>query len=84
MSTKIIIEKLTGNKKFEVDEKLGASEFFKLVETVSDANISNEDELLLKLEASLQGSLVCKDDQENFIYKKLVQVIKEMKKSGKK
>jgi hypothetical protein len=39
----------------------------------------------MKLEESLQGNLVFKDDQENFHYKRLVQVIKEMKKSsGKK
>lgn len=80
----MIIEKLTGNKKFEVDEKLGPQEFMKLIETVSEGNSETENILISKLEESVQGNMVFKDDPENPIFKKLVQIIKEMKKSGKK
>jgi hypothetical protein len=75
---------LTGNKKFEVDEKLGLQEFMKLIESVCEGNYETENVLITKLEESTQGNMVFKDDPDNQIFKKLVQIIKEMKKTGKK
>ena len=75
---------MTGNKKFEVDEKLGLVELTKLVETVSEGASETENYLLTKLEESTQGNLVFKDDMENSIYKRLVACIKDLKKSAPK
>ena len=75
---------MTGNKKFEVDEKLGPQEFMKLIESVCEGSSETENILISKLEESTQGNMVFKDDPENHIFKKLVQIIKEMKKTGKK
>ena len=84
VGTKLIIEKLTGNKKFEVDEKLSLNDYFKLIESVTEGSRENEDIFLIKLEESIQGIYSFKDDQDNFIFKKLVQIIKEMKKNPPK
>jgi hypothetical protein len=71
---------LSGNKKFEVEEKLGISEFTKLIEKASDENREIESQFLEKLEKSQQGLTVFKDDLENTMYKKLIQTIKDLKK----
>ena len=84
LGTKMIIEKLTGNKKFEVDEKLGIVEYMKMIENVSEGNIEIENTLQSKLEESMLGSIVYKEHIENPVYKKLVQVIKDMKRAAKK
>ena len=80
----MIIEKLTGNKKFEVDEKLGIAEFTKMIESASEGNTDTENVLMSKLEESILGNMVYKEDIDNPVYKKLVQVIKDMKKATKK
>jgi len=80
VGTKQIIEKFTGNKKFEVDEKLGLPEFTKLIENIADSNVETEKILLDKFEKAVQGNYVFKDELENPLYKRTVQLIKEMKK----
>lgn len=83
VSTKQIVEKLSGIKKFDVDEKLGLPEFTKLLENTCEGDTQVVDLLLEHLEESLGGTTIFKDDLENPIYKRLVQVIKEMKKTKK-
>jgi hypothetical protein len=80
VGTKQIIEKLTGNKKFEVEEKLDQQGLIKFIENVSELNSETEKILISKLESSVQGNTVFKDDIENPVYKRIVQVIREMKK----
>ena len=80
LSTKLIIEKLSGNKKFEVDEKLGFVDFVKLLENVSENNFDSQKTLVEKMELSIQGNQIFKDDLENPLYKRMAQLIKEMKK----
>ena len=82
IGTKLMIEKLTGNKKFEVEEKLGLPELTKLVETIAENNPENEKILLEKLEKSTQGVFSFKDDLENPLYKRMVQCIKDLKKAN--
>jgi hypothetical protein len=84
VGTKQIIEKLSGNKKFEVEEKLGIVDLTRLVEKASDENREIESQLLEKMEKSVQGIPVFKDDMENPMYKKLIQTIKELKKPPSK
>ena len=85
VSTKQIVEKLSGNKKFEVDEKLSLEEFNKLLENTCEGNTTMIDLLINNLEISITtGNMIYKDDLDNPVYKKLVQVMQEMKKQGKK
>lgn len=84
VSTKQIIEKLSGDKKFSVDEKLSLEDFNKLIETVCEGNTDMIDKLTNNLEISVSGNVIYKEDLDNPVYKKLVQVIQEMKKQGKK
>ncbi len=84
LSTKTIIEKINGNKKFEVDEKLTQEDFFRFIDIVCEGIENVVDALLGNLELAVEGNVVYKDDQDNVVYKRLVQVIKEMKKTGKK
>jgi hypothetical protein len=84
VGTKQIIEKLSANKKFEIEEKLGVFEFTKLIEKASYEDREIETQYLEKLEKSIQGIAVFKDDQENPVYKKLLQTIREIKKPPSK
>ena len=75
---------MSGNKKFEIEEKLGLVEFTKLIEKTSDENREIEAEYLDKLEKSIQGFPSYKDDLENPMYKKLIQTIRDLKKPPSK
>ena len=72
---------MNGNKKFEVDEKLGLPEFTKLIETVCENNKEYQKNILKKMEEYVKGNLAYKDDQQII---KLIQIIKEMKKASSK
>lgn len=79
------MEKFSGNKRFDVDEKLGLNEFIKLIENSVENNKESEEEYLEKIELCQAGNSCFKDDPEYPFYKKMVQLIKEMKKPlGKK
>jgi hypothetical protein len=75
-----MIEKLSGNKKFEVDDKLGQAEFIKFIETVTENNSEVEKQLLEKFQLIMNGMIPFKDDMDNPLYKKIVSVLKENKK----
>ena len=79
ISSKYIIEILTGNKKFDVDEKFEKDGLIKMIESVSEPHSDEENELLTKLEESLQGNMVFKEDLENPLYLKIVQYFKDLK-----
>jgi hypothetical protein len=60
-------------------------DFIKLFENVCDGSFDTQKVLVEKLELSLQGNMVYKDDLKNPIFERLTQLIKEMKKPpGKK
>lgn len=85
IGTKQIIEKLSGNKKFDVDEKFTSSEFPRMLDVISDNNPEKLNELLDALDAATKGNPVYKEDLENPLYKKIFGIFKELKKSpGKK
>ena len=85
VSTKNMVEKLSGNKKFDVDEKLSLDDFNRLLDNVCEGNGTMIDLLVNNLEISLTtGNTIYKDDLDNPVYKRLIQVMQEMKKSGKK
>lgn len=84
ISTKLIIDKLAGNKKFEVDEKMAQEDFIKFVDIVCEGIETVIDALLGNFELALEGNMIYKDDQENVVFKRIVQIIKEMKKTGGK
>lgn len=67
-----------------MEEKLDLNALINLIETVTEQNKETEKIFLTKLEESTQGVFSFKEDMENPIYKRLVQVIKEIKKAGKK
>ena len=52
VSTKQIIEKLSGNKKFEIDEKLTLDDFSKLLDNVCEGNTTMIDLLINNFEIS--------------------------------
>ena len=79
ISSKMLIEKMTGNKKFDVDEKFEKDGLIKMIESISEPHSDEENELLAKLEESLQGNMVFKEDLENPIYLKIVQYFKDLK-----
>ena len=79
ISSKLLIEKMTGNKKFDVDEKFEKDGLIKMIESVSEPHSDEENELLSKLEESLQGNMVFKEDLENPLYLKIVQYFKDLK-----
>lgn len=83
ISTKLIVEKLSGNKKFEVDEKLSQEDFIKAVDLICEGVDSVVDSLLNNFEIALEGNTIYKDDQENIVYKRIVQVFKDLKKAKK-
>ena len=79
ISSKMLIEKMTGNKKFDVDEKFEKDGLIKMIESISEPHSDEENELLAKLEESLQGNMVFKEDLENPLYLKIVQYFKDLK-----
>lgn len=84
ISTKLIIEKLSGNKKFEVDEKLYQDDFVRVLDVISEGVEAVLDSLVSNMELALSGQPIYKDDLENVVYKRIIQVLKELKKGGNK
>ena len=82
-SSKSLIEKLTGNKKFEVDEKMDQTGVITFIESITEKHSDEENELLDKIEAAIQGNTVYKEDLENTLYLKIVNYFKELKKANK-
>jgi Ca2+-binding EF-hand superfamily protein len=83
ISTKTIIELLTGNKKFDVDEKFDKEGLIKFIESVVEIHSEEENTLLENLENALQGNPVFKEDLENPLYLKIVNYFKELKEANK-
>ena len=83
ISTKLIIELLTGNKKYDVDEKFDKDGLIKFIESTVEMHSDEENALLESLEAGLQGNMVYKEDLENPIYLKIVDYFKGLKEANK-
>ena len=83
ISTKLIIELLTGNKKYDVDEKFDKDGLIKFIETIVEMHSDEENSLLESLESALQGNTVFKDDLENPIYLKILDYFKGLKEANK-
>ena len=83
INTKTLIELLTGNKKFEVDEKFDKDGIIKFIESVAEIHSEDENTLLESLENALQGNPVFKEDLENPIYLKIVEYFKGLKEANK-
>ena len=83
ISTKLIMELLTGNKKYDVDEKFDKEGLIKFIESVVEMHSDEEKTLLDSLESALQGNIVFKDDLENPIYLKIVEYFKGLKEANK-
>ncbi len=83
ISTKFIIEMLTGNKKYDVDEKFDKEGLVKFIENVVEPHSDEEKFLLDSFESALQGNTVFKEDLENPVYSKITQYFKELKEANK-
>ena len=83
ISSKMLIEKMTGNKKFDVDEKFEKDGFFKMIESIVEPHSDEENDLLSKLEESMEGNMPFKEDLENPIYLKVVQYFRDLKEANK-
>ena len=83
ISTKLIIELLTGNKKYDVDEKFDKDGLIKFIESTVEMHSDEENALLDSLEAGIQGNMVYKEDLENPIYLKIVDYFKGLKEANK-
>ena len=83
ISTKLIIELLTGNKKYDVDEKFEKEGLIKFIESIVETHSDEENELFTSLESALEGNMVYKDDLENPIYLKTLNYFKELKEANK-
>ena len=83
ISTKLIMELLTGNKKYDVDEKFDKDGLIKFIETIVEMHSDEENALLESLESALQGNTVFKEDLENPIYLKIVDYFKGLKEANK-
>ena len=83
ISTKLIIELLTGNKKYDVDEKFDKEGLVKFIESTVEAHSDDENALFDALESALEGNMVYKEDLENPIYLKIISYFKELKESNK-
>lgn len=83
ISTKWIIEKLTGNKKFDVDERLEPNAIITLFESITEKYSEEEAEIFSKFEEALNGNQVFKEDLENPIYDKIVKYFAKLKKNNK-
>ena len=84
VTTKNIVEKLSGNKKFEVDDKYTFEDFYSIIEKICEGDTNLMDVLLNNFEKSTQGVIIYKDDLDNPVYKKIIQIIKENKQVQKK
>ena len=83
ISTKLIIELLTGNKKYDIDEKFDKEGLIKFIESTVECHSEEENALLDALDSALQGNTVFKEDLENPIYLKIVGYFKELKEANK-
>ena len=83
ISSKLIIELLTGNKKYDVDEKFDKDGLIKFIESTVEMHSEEENALLDSLEAGLQGNMVYKEDLENPIYLKIIDYFKGLKEANK-
>ena len=83
IGSKYIIEILTGNKKFDVDEKFDKDGLIKFIESTVETHSDDENKLLESLESALQGNQVFKEDLENPIYLKIVEYFKGLKEANK-
>jgi len=83
ISTKFIIELLTGNKKFDIDEKFDKDGLIKLIESVTEIHSEEENSLLGAIESGFQGTNLYKEDLENPLYLKVVNYFKELKEANK-
>ena len=83
ISTKLIIELLTGNKKYDVDEKFDKDGLIKFIESTVEMHSDEENALLESLEAGIQGNMVYKEDLENPIYLKIIDYFKGLKEANK-
>ena len=83
INTKLIIELLIGNKKYDVDEKFDKDRIIKFFDSIVETHSEEENALLDALESSLQGNTVYKEDLENPIYLKIVGYFKELKETNK-
>ena len=79
----MLIEKMTGNKKFDVDEKFEKDGLIKMIESIVEPHSDEENELLEKLEESMEGNMPFKEDLENPIYLKIVQYFRDLKEANK-
>ena len=77
ISTKMIIELLTGNKKFDKEGLI------KFIESIVEIHSEDENNLLESLENALQGNPIFKEDLENPIYLKIVEYFKGLKEANK-
>ena len=83
ISSKLIVELLTGNKKYDVDEKFDKEGLIKFIESIVEMHSEEENSLLESLESALQGNTVFKEDLENPIYLKIVDYFKGLKEANK-
>ena len=83
ISTKLIMELLTGNKKYDVDEKFDKEGLVKFIESTVEAHSDDENALFDALESALEGNMVYKEDLENPIYLKIISYFKELKEANK-
>ena len=83
ISTKTIIELLTGNKKFDVDEKFDKEGLIKFIESVVETHSDEENTLFESLEKALEGNTVFKENVENPLYLKIVDYFKGLKDANK-
>ena len=83
ISTKTIVELLTGNKKFDIDEKFDKEGLIKFIESTTEIHSDEENALLESLENGLQGNPVFKEDLENQLYLKIVEYFKGLKEANK-
>ena len=83
IGSKMLIEKLTGNKKFDVDEKMDQEGLIKFIESITEKHSEEENELLTKIESAVAGEQVFKEDLENPLYLKIVEYFRELKKANK-
>ena len=83
ISTKLIMELLTGNKKYDIDEKFDKETLIKFIESIVKPHSEEEETLLDNFESALQGNLVYKEDLENPLYLKIVEYFKELNETNK-
>jgi hypothetical protein len=84
ISTKLIIELLTGNKKYDVDEKFDKEGLVKFIESTVEAHSDDENALFDALESALEGNMVYKEDMEKSIYLKIIRRGNEIRRRSEK